>query len=250
MQEGQHPGVGSPPHSRGRRAVENIPLERYGITPAFAGKASPARMIIGLSEDHPRIRGEGRRQDHRIHPDHGSPPHSRGRPLDACARACESGITPAFAGKASPRTSHPRYARDHPRIRGEGDGEGKNPDMDGGSPPHSRGRRLHGRSPELLLGITPAFAGKADAVRMEIEERGDHPRIRGKAGRCYRLWARRGDHPRIRGEGRKVRLEPTRILGSPPHSRGRLAEGHVPLDGLGITPAFAGKAGVRPERYD
>ena len=152
MQEGQHPGVGSPPHSRGRRAVENIPLERYGITPAFAGKAS---------RDHPRIRGEGLLLLAWACAMGGSPPHSRGRPDHVRGEDHRLGITPAFAGKAGRCPRNRGCPQDHPRIRGEGPALFHVLGSGAGSPPHSRGRRGEHLDHSADGGITPAFAGKA-----------------------------------------------------------------------------------------
>ena len=133
-----------------------------------------------------------------------------------------SGITPAFAGKApTSRPLTPRF-RDHPRIRGEGNGVENRVITAKGSPPHSRGRPSESRRGFLDRGITPAFAGKA--VVLSSPDTG------------------REDHPRIRGEGNGKEENVSFREGSPPHSRGRpeWTSESDPADG--ITPAFAGKA--------
>ena len=55
------------------------------------------------------------------------------------------------------------------------------------------------------------------------------------------------DHPRMRGEDRGLSLADPRVLGSPPHARGRLAglRGHDRK--VGITPACAGKTSTAPK---
>ena len=52
-------GMGSPPHSRGRRPHRQGRPRVRRITPAFAGKARSNRANPTRSGDHPRIRGEG-----------------------------------------------------------------------------------------------------------------------------------------------------------------------------------------------
>ena len=69
-------------------------------------------------------------------------------------------ITPACAGKTTPRALHRRRKEDHPRVCGE------NQEINGvtyvaqGSPPRVRGKPVDLCSDEVLIGITPACAGK------------------------------------------------------------------------------------------
>ena len=51
-------GGGSSPHSRGTPIVGNIPEEKDGIIPAFAGNTLILRIFQLQDRDHPRIRGE------------------------------------------------------------------------------------------------------------------------------------------------------------------------------------------------
>ena len=91
-----------------------------------------------------------------------------------------------------------------------------------GSPPHMRGKVYELTDEGLVLGITPAHAGKSNAVRSAEELGRDHPRTCGEK-KCGKFTAISG-------------------LGSPPHMRGK--ESAVEFNGgdVGITPAHAGKS--------
>ena len=91
-----------------------------------------------------------------------------------------------------------------------------------GSPPHTRGKAKQSRAKALRFRITPAHAGKSDAVRKAEIENKDHPRTRGEK-RAFKLF-------------RRVRL------GSPPHTRGKETACMIMLMIIGITPAHAGKS--------
>ena len=152
----------------------------------------------------------------------GSPPRSRGRLPEVQPFEFQSGITPAFAGKAHFQHVGRMHLGDHPRVRGEGASSSGSSTMERGSPPRSRGRRFWRLEDAPTFGITPAFAGKA-------------PRL---------WWLRTGswDHPRVRGEGHSSAMKTRPKVGSPPRSRGRHDRREL-IDGVaGITPAFAGKA--------
>ena len=71
-----------------------------------------------------------------------------------------AGITPACAGKSSLPTHTVCALWDHPRVCGEKlplTGPGWWP---WGSPPRVRGKASHHEVCVLILGITPAYAGK------------------------------------------------------------------------------------------
>ena len=130
-------------------------------------------------------------------------------------------ITPACAGKTIGRPfTRPTYM-DHPRMRGEDALEKLSGDISAGSPPHARGRRGCFSRNGNLSWITPACAGKTPAMTLPC------PTI--------------SDHPRMRGEDQREFVADCRILGSPPHARGRPLNSSVSLRVLRITPACAGK---------
>ena len=90
-----------------------------------------------------------------------------------------------------------------------------------GSPPHARGRRDREAGDVDVRGITPACAGKTGLIL--------HTEIGGK------------DHPRMRGEDRPSRAKEIKLIGSPPHARGRLKTTDAKEASGRITPACAGK---------
>ena len=88
--------------------------------------------------------------------------------------------------------------------------------------PHMRGKVLDGVKVILVLGITPACAGKSNT----------HGFLRYSSR----------DHPRVCGEKVQTLLYTDVQKGSPPHVRGKgLLKVFVP-EPLGITPAYAGKS--------
>ena len=91
--------LGSPPLARERPVRVNLSARRLGITPARAGKTSPARPCSLVDGDHPRSRGKDASASRRGSPGPGSPPLARERQLDRLCGNDHPGITPARAGK-------------------------------------------------------------------------------------------------------------------------------------------------------
>ena len=138
----------------------------------------------------------------------GSPPHARGRRPRRASSGEAPGITPACAGKTFPPSMPRGYFR--------------------GSPPHARGRPSMQNALANNARITPACAGKTGNPLIELQLRGDHPRMRGED------WHNRNCA--------------NCSAGSPPHARGRRAFiGNIPLRHR-ITPACAGKTNVHIRR--
>ena len=77
-------------------------------------------------------------------------------------------------------------------------------------------RRAH-----MQTGSSPAYAGKTTPVSSTIRARQDHPRIRGENSITHALLPS--------------------FLGSPPHTRGKLALYKETILFIRITPAYAGK---------
>ena len=151
----------------------------------------------------------------------GSPPRMRGKVLPLLHSPHPPGITPACAGKRLRIGVRYAQRKDHPRVCGEKDLTLNYEDMQKGSPPRVRGKASHHEVCVLVLGITPAYAGK----RMVF------------AGRKSRTW----DHPRVCGEKSYATRSTIRLLGSPPRMRGKVPR-QVSIPGIGgITPAYAGK---------
>ena len=213
------------------------------ITPAHAGKRNIFPACLDKVRDHPRTRGEklpfavGQNVDIGITPAHagksivhdvdflscrGSPPHTRGKGLCKKTSKLSIRITPAHAGKRRAARFPIEMLQDHPRTRGEKLILWDEASLNGGSPPHTRGKGKDGYDRAIRCGITPAHAGKSFAHDM-----GD-------------FWQK--DHPRTRGE-KKLRIVNIRIKGgSPPHTRGKGWKSIFPRTKFRITPAHAGKS--------
>ena len=151
--------VGSPPRTRGARAILDPRQPADGITPAYAGSTVGLVGASARPTDHPRVRGE--HASHAIRAAHGcgSPPRTRGALLLRRERLGRLRITPAYAGSTIAHGSPATACRDHPRVRGEHSMSAQLNARLQGSPPRTRGalhRRLwrHWRQ-----GITPAYAG-------------------------------------------------------------------------------------------
>ena len=95
-------------------------------------------------------------------------------------------------------------------------------DNDPGSPPHGRGKGVVNGRAGLLVGITPAWAGKRPSHCSERRRSQDHPRVGGEKYDCtgqeFTNW------------------------GSPPRRRGKGGKSFTGNMFTGITPAWAGKS--------
>ena len=92
--------LGSPPHMRGKVGHCLASNSILGITPAHAGKRSPAFSSNSYGRDHPRTCGEKKEFRCKDGTEEGSPPHMRGKERRAEKSALLFGITPAHAGKS------------------------------------------------------------------------------------------------------------------------------------------------------
>ena len=194
--------VGSPPRVRGKAVDVDILAGRRGITPACAGKSGSSRHCE-MSQK-------------------GSPPRVRGKGPENVPVRVSGRITPACAGKSTASSPSVCHLRDHPRVCGE-----KSLTLEGGfsligSPPRVRGKALAVLTVMVVLGITPACAGKRLLVH----------------GRACRPW----DHPRVCGEKRFAEMTYRFHAGSPPRVRGKGGGSGGGASIVGITPACAGKS--------
>ena len=97
-----------------------------------------------------------------------------------------------------------------------------------GSPPHTRGKAYSDSLSRKHNRITPAHAGKRGVVQL-------------RALPCR-------DHPRTRGEKQSLPSPASLIVGSPPHTRGKVRLDRYYARADGITPAHAGKSHRRHSR--
>ena len=152
--------AGSPPHVRGKRFYPAFRRQQRGITPACAGKTAKSATDLYPSQDHPRMCGENQIPSSGRNHGPGSPPHVRGKPPDTISSTHRFGITPACAGKTPGCLRNRMNGRDHPRMCGENAPPDNTLCSALGSPPHVRGKLILRIQLPLVLGITPACAGK------------------------------------------------------------------------------------------
>ena len=211
----------SPPRMRGKVWLHQKPGRVPGITPAYAGKSPPAKRKNPAIWDHPRVCGEKIPSSLNWPMFLGSPPRVRGKADSANLHQPKPGITPAYAGKSTGLCEHSRQEQDHPRVCGEKSAASIWAICARGSPPRMRGKELSVSAHCHICGITPAYAGKSEAV--------NGPGIAGK------------DHPRVCGEKRVPPLIGFVCTGSPPRMRGKEYRVKRCSCNNGITPAYAGK---------
>ena len=97
--------LGSPPHTRGKAAPVLHTPPGTRITPAHAGKRRYHNFRYLQDKDHPRTRGEKCTIIPVSSRKRGSPPHTRGKALQAIYEGHRGRITPAHAGKRRKKTS-------------------------------------------------------------------------------------------------------------------------------------------------
>ena len=124
------------------------------------GKALSVALFLLSSQDHPRLCGEKRRYICYQQPKLGSPPPMRGKVILVCNLVPAFRITPAYAGKSTPRETAGRFFVDHPRLCGEKIFSSFSHAPQTGSPPPMRGKVFALQKNEMQRGITPAYAGK------------------------------------------------------------------------------------------
>ena len=163
-----------------------------------------------------------------------SPPRVRGKGLCKDFHLCDVGITPACAGKSEKQVPFLPPYQDHPRVCGEKSQPAVRRSCAKGSPPRVRGKGHSEPGGAGGGGITPAYAGKSmGALIADAAER---------------------DHPRMCGEKTSASSLFNTAAGSPPRVRGKVLGTGKGCDGVGITPACAGKrmvfAGRKSRTWD
>ena len=153
---------GSPPRARGRVGILGADLQLVGITPARAGKSGRPVDLAGALRDHPRACGEETAGPCYEAGGLGSPPRVRGRVNCTGWEMTDFGITPARAGKSIATSCKVVTYQDHPRACGEEAVTMLYALADEGSPPRVRGRATQIPHGIVVVGITPARAGKSE----------------------------------------------------------------------------------------
>ena len=165
---------------RGKVYLDFSCLLGHRITPAYAGKSQPARLVALWLWDHPCVCGEKRKDRLDYYVPQGSPPRMRGKVRRPSRFHPDNRITPAYAGKRPSSQPVRRHEGDHPRVCGEKRAGWASSRARAGSPPRMRGK---GTAPDLTdrhPGITPAYAGKSSAAPRARRQSRDHPRVCGE----------------------------------------------------------------------
>ena len=133
---------GSSPRARGALKVGLRAWVCAGIIPACAGSTAARPLRVGVSGDHPRVRGEHSKNPSEGRRTGGSSPRARGAPCTFLYFGAMAGIIPACAGSTPCGSAPTRVSGDHPRVRGEHveTTTGMSPKM--GSSPRARGARF------------------------------------------------------------------------------------------------------------
>ena len=165
---------------RGKAVNRHFPEPRFGITPAYAGKSGEDCQPLPCTGDHPRVCGEKDQTEKLSGDAPGSPPRMRGKGCGVVCRSFDDRITPAYAGKSQLIKPTRAVSGDHPRVCGEKSYTAYTDNPAVGSPPRMRGKVNFFGVRAVVVGITPAYAGKSymrEAWRQQLE---DHPRVCGE----------------------------------------------------------------------
>ena len=162
--------TGSAPRARGTLddVVRRLPIQR--ISPACAGNTASPTMIVTLTSDQPRVRGEHRGDTAGTALEFGSAPRARGTRDRGRQQHADQRISPACAGNTPQASPCPTGRSDQPRVRGEHTADEGIIEVAHGSAPRARGTRvlLPARSRGTLVEdcvaeeagrISPACAG-------------------------------------------------------------------------------------------
>ena len=153
---------------------------RFWITPAYAGKRGSGSPPRSCRRDHPRVCEEKVTGIRSQTINEGSPPRVRGKASSLKRSKGVVGITPAYAGKSTDRLPACSSSEDHPRVCGEKYPSEQHGVRTMGSPLRVRGKAGLSHGCLVLVGITPARAGKSCPPQAPTFTRQDHPRLCGE----------------------------------------------------------------------
>ena len=172
--------LGSPPRVRGKEFWGCCCAGCHRITPACAGKSCNLSGVLCQFRDHPRVCGEKNSIFCPVFSVTGSPPRVRGKAPRPSPSRPSRRITPACAGKRPRFLWQPGRLWDHPRVCGEKPRFCGQADLVRGSPPRVRGKGWRTVAEALMIGITPACAGKRLDYKIVGFGLWDHPRVCGE----------------------------------------------------------------------
>ena len=128
------------------------------------------------------------------------PPRRRGKEDKKTRLLSNFRITPAWAGKNWPTASTTSTGWDHPRMGGEKTWFLTNSFPKEGSPPHGRGKVFGLKGGNVVVRITPAWAGKRPWMPSDSSSSRDHPRVGGEKNVLGIHLPSKVGSPRVGGE--------------------------------------------------
>ena len=111
--------LGSPPRVREKLSPTLAHSIKSRITPACAGKTLVLVRSLPKYRDHPRVCGKNQWESYTAKTERGSPPRVREKPNAFLNSSCDTGITPACAGKTLSQLQGGMMEQDHPRVCGK-----------------------------------------------------------------------------------------------------------------------------------
>ena len=150
---------GSSPLTRGKLADRGIPIWKYRLIPAHAGKTWRRRAWRRPAPAHPRSRGENWFWDCMNTMGGGSSPLTRGKRRVRDTRDRRARLIPAHAGKTPSNHSTRKPKPAHPRSRGENKNRAASAAPTSGSSPLTRGKHF----------LTCAFIAQIDQILESLE---------------------------------------------------------------------------------
>ena len=213
--------TGSSPRVRGKRRDRHRRAPGPRLIPACAGKTAERQPSYPEPRAHPRVCGENGCSLWLAEALPGSSPRVRGKPGLGTALASNIGLIPACAGKTTWRASRGLGGWAHPRVCGENAVRFRRSEIERGSSPRVRGKRLNLLDLRGVSRLIPACAGKTykDGI--------------GEGGRRA--------HPRVCGENLVTKQPRISANGSSPRVRGKRPFDFKSCISLGLIPACAGK---------
>ena len=137
----------------------------------------------------------------------GSSPLTRGKPCRDPRRGRVRRLIPAHAGKTPAPQADGNQEQAHPRSRGENRAGARNPVMETGSSPLTRGKRFSVGAGLRIVRLIPAHAGKTTRRSSPGPPEAAHPRSRGEnAAHLSRGRGERGSSPLTRGKRNIARM--------------------------------------------
>ena len=177
---------GSSPRVRGKRPRRALPLWRYGLIPACAGKTTIRPSACIALSAHPRVCGENRNSNGMSSPACGSSPRVRGKLDRLSMLRGRQRLIPACAGKTISALFSYFFRWAHPRVCGENK---FCPPMDPaypGSSPRVRGKQGSCRGRCWFVRLIPACAGKTHGSAPGSADSAAHPRVCGENAPCHK----------------------------------------------------------------